>query len=175
MPKGHLFEDLPSHLLRAFLERRFLTLALSYPPSLPSPPTSAENSWHGAASNNDPATPFKSGEFVLASIIMRLIRHGDVPISEAVKTFRFLAELIFIAGVLASSIGATAGAYIMTSEFPGSVYNDQWTDWFIGDLTGNFIVLYIGCHSLDIHHADRHAGRDPGAASSPGVKDQDRQ
>ncbi|CAM9118082.1 unnamed protein product, partial [Ascophyllum nodosum] len=83
-------------------------------------------------------------EFVLASIILRLIRHGDVPISEAVKTFRFLAELIFIAGVLASSIGATAGAYIITSEFPGSVYNDQWTDWFVGDLTGNFIVLYIG-------------------------------
>ena len=78
---------------------------------------------------------------------MRLIRHGDVPISEAVKTFRFLAELIFIAGVLASSIGATAGAYIMTSEFPGSVYNDQWTDWFIGDVS--LYRSWLGAEATD--------------------------
>ena len=66
---------------------------------------------------------------------MRLIHHVDVPIPEAVKTFCFLAELVFVAGVLASSIGATAGAYVMTSEFPESVYNDDWTDRFIGDVS----------------------------------------
>ena len=70
-----------------------------------------------------------------------------MPISEAVKTFRFLAELIFIAGVLASSIGATAGAYIITSEFPGSVYNDQWTDWFVGDVS--LYRSWLGAEAAD--------------------------
>ena len=66
---------------------------------------------------------------------MRLIRHVEARIPEAAKTFHFPAEFIYVAGVLASSIGATAGTYVITSEFPGSVHDDQWTDWFIGDLS----------------------------------------
>ena len=66
---------------------------------------------------------------------MRLTCHVEVRIPEAAKTFHFLAEFIYVTGVLASSIGATAGAYIIISEFPGSVCDDQWTNWFIGDVS----------------------------------------
>lgn len=73
-------------------------------------------------------------EFVLASILMRL--SGTMsPIAQAVKTVRFIIVLVFVAGVLASGIGATVGAFVLHKAFPGSLYGDKWVDWFVGDVS----------------------------------------
>lgn len=71
---------------------------------------------------------------MLASILMR--SSGIMaPIAQAVKTVRFIIVLVFVAGVFASGIGATAGAFALCKAFPGSLYGDKWLHWFVGDVS----------------------------------------
>lgn len=62
-------------------------------------------------------------------------------IEETVKTMRFLIVVVFVTGALASSVGATAGAYVLVSAFPGSHYGQKWLDWFVGDVSGRQVML----------------------------------
>lgn len=58
------------------------------------------------------------------------------------QSFRFIVALILFVSGLNCIIGATSGTFVITSEFPGSDFIITWTDWLVGDVTGNFIVVY---------------------------------
>jgi len=59
-------------------------------------------------------------------------------------TYDFILKLIISVCTVSCLIGASIGSYFVFSEFKnfGIEYSNTWIDWFIGDITGNFITLY---------------------------------
>lgn len=65
---------------------------------------------------------------------MRLML-GQEHLGKTVKTMKFLILVFFIAGIFASSVGATVGALVLSEACPSSSFRQQWLDWFVGDVS----------------------------------------
>lgn len=79
-----------------------------------------------------------SSEIVLAVSLMRYYHKA----LEKRQSFRYILSILMCVSGLNCVIGATSGAFVVTGKFPEADFLTTWTDWFVGDVTGNFIVVY---------------------------------
>ena len=77
-------------------------------------------------------------EIFLAIFLLEMFY--DIP--DKIQTFRSIVALFWCVSSVNCVIGATSGAFVITREFPDASFLEAWLDWFIGDVTGNFIVIY---------------------------------
>lgn len=77
-------------------------------------------------------------EIIPAVLLLRL----DRKMLEKKPSFNLIIKLFMYVSSVNCIIGATSGALVVTKEFPGVDFLITWTDWLIGDITGNFIVIY---------------------------------
>ena len=78
--------------------------------------------------------------FISYLLLCYLIENGNT----IFLTYDFILKLIISVCTVSCLIGASIGSYFVFSEFKqfGIEYSNTWVDWFIGDITGNFITLY---------------------------------
>lgn len=71
---------------------------------------------------------------------MRALGNSELSITEAVKTMKHLFVSMLGTQIVASGIGATVGATILRTAYPGSVYSNHWLDWFVGDVRKKHVL-----------------------------------
>jgi len=84
----------------------------------------------------------KLGSASSIEILISVFIERNYNILKQEKSFKYMFILIMIFSGINCIVGATAGAFVLTTEFPQSDFITVWVDWFVGDSTGNFIIVY---------------------------------
>jgi signal transduction histidine kinase/CheY-like chemotaxis protein len=58
-----------------------------------------------------------------------------------VHSFSFIFFLLLCVSGINCVVGATIGSFVVKNEFKDADFLQTWVDWYIGDITGNFIVV----------------------------------
>lgn len=80
-----------------------------------------------------------SGSEVICSILLMDILREKL---KYVHSFSFIFFLLFCVSGINCLVGATVGSFVVKNEFKDADYLQTWVDWYIGDITGNFIVIH---------------------------------
>ena len=83
-----------------------------------------------------------SVEFIIGSMIFKNI--CDIDKYWNFDTARFIYGFI-LSGIISSIPAACFGAFFIKNEFPDVIYVKALEEWFVGDASGNCIIIYMSC------------------------------